>query len=371
MKTRFSSIVWIIAALLIVCSPQLGFSNVRTKDITRVFAAPLALSSVGFFHFVPDYDSGWISIDQGEVKTFEHNLGGEPDNYVVDLQFKDTDGGYGVNQVHYGGEEYIYFFPEGGLVRKGTYWRNLTDEYVLVKRKADDYRADQVRVRIWVTPAPSFDSDWTPIAADDAHNNLDHNVSGDTDDYIVDMQFKEDQSLFSYGVNQIGYGLIMSYRSTINPELEARGALWRNLTDTSILVRRGTEDKFADELRVRIWENKNPDYDSGWINLDKQSTETLSHHLGGNADEYVVDLQFKDEEAKGINQQYYGGNFYRSPPDGTPESSKGAYWLNLTNLQISIWRELKDTSASKARLRIWVTRQYDNHIYLPVTVRND
>ncbi len=48
-----------------------------------------------------------------------------------------------------------------------------------------------MRIRIWVVTTSSFDSGWTPIAADGALKNIPHNVGENTDDYIVDLQFKD------------------------------------------------------------------------------------------------------------------------------------------------------------------------------------
>jgi len=89
----------------------------------------------------PAYDSDWQDIAKGEFKTFIHNIGGDPDDYVVDLTFRIMD------IVH------IYGFgrdvtPSGNVV--GCYWDYLRDSSVVVCRGADDYYAEQVRIRIWV-----------------------------------------------------------------------------------------------------------------------------------------------------------------------------------------------------------------------------
>jgi len=49
----------------------------------------------------PDYSSGWVTINQGETKTFTHNLGGSYYDYVVDLMFYDNTGGV-TGPHHYG-----------------------------------------------------------------------------------------------------------------------------------------------------------------------------------------------------------------------------------------------------------------------------
>jgi hypothetical protein len=328
------------------------------------------MNSVDLFSKQPDYDSGWVSIAQDSVKALTHNLGGDTDEYVVDLQFRDTGAfGFGVNQLHYGSQEYIDFSNFSGAipVENGAYWYALTDNEIKVKRNADDKYADKVRVRIWIAPSGDFDSGWRSYPADGLLKNIDHNLGGDADKYIVDMQFK-DTSLLGIGIHQYGYGIILSYLHSLAVQPESRGALWRNLTNAIILVARGTEDKAVDNLRVRIWKDSDPDYDSGWIKLDAQSTKTLNHKLGGNTDDYVVDFQFRDEGDEGVNQQYYGGNYYNVPPTGAESYQEGGNWSLLTNTHISLWRELDDGSAPQARVRIWVSK-YGNHINLPLVIR--
>jgi hypothetical protein len=89
----------------------------------------------------PNYDSGWVQAQSIENK-LQHNIGGDPNNYVVDLQFK-SPGGIGVNQAAYGGDN----STSGSY---GAYWRNLTDTGIEVVRQVDNTSAEYIRVRIWV-----------------------------------------------------------------------------------------------------------------------------------------------------------------------------------------------------------------------------
>jgi hypothetical protein len=95
----------------------------------------------------PAYDSGWQSIKQGETITLTHNIGGNPDSYVVDLQFMSLGGN--VHHEGYGGK------VEGGQVYPitlwmGAWWQRLTEESIQVQRYKDDDVCPGVRVRIWV-----------------------------------------------------------------------------------------------------------------------------------------------------------------------------------------------------------------------------
>jgi hypothetical protein len=91
----------------------------------------------------PAYDSGWDAVIAGgsEVKT--HGLGGNIDNYVVDLTCQG--GTPGVNNWGVGGdanwEEYY-----------GGWWSNLTDTQITIHRWSDDTDCGQMRVRIWMYP---------------------------------------------------------------------------------------------------------------------------------------------------------------------------------------------------------------------------
>jgi hypothetical protein len=92
----------------------------------------------------PHYDSGWTPISQAETVTFDHNLDGNVDDYVVDMTCESTTGmiNYGINQINYGGNT-------AGTSQFGAYWRNLTASAIRVYRASDDTTCNQVRIRIW------------------------------------------------------------------------------------------------------------------------------------------------------------------------------------------------------------------------------
>jgi len=96
----------------------------------------------------PAYDSGWQSIAQGEVRSFTHGLGGDPDDYVVDLQFQNQFGYR--HQMAYGGNYYASSVTPGHTVTIGGYWYGLDDQEISVTRFLDDTDIAEVRVRIWV-----------------------------------------------------------------------------------------------------------------------------------------------------------------------------------------------------------------------------
>jgi len=90
-----------------------------------------------------------------------------------------------------------------------------------------------------------------------------------------------------------------------------------------------------------------PAYDSGWLFLEQCKGHTFEHGLGGNPDNYVVDLQYKGG-LLGINRYCYGT---------CSKDALGVYWCMLTNTNMSVWRECNDFSATQGvRIRIWVYR---------------
>jgi len=89
----------------------------------------------------PDYDSGWRPISQNQTLTLTHNIGGDVDNYFVDLWFK---GAVGRHNYAYGGE------IDPAWDYRGAYWRELTGTQIEVYRNPDDGSVTEVRVRIWV-----------------------------------------------------------------------------------------------------------------------------------------------------------------------------------------------------------------------------
>jgi len=97
---------------------------------------------------LPGYDSGWKVIGQGKNLELIHNLGGNSDNYVVDLQFMDSGGK--PHQMFYGGEISLRVpVALETFMYQGAYWKNLSNSHLIVYRRQDDSFVEKVRVRIW------------------------------------------------------------------------------------------------------------------------------------------------------------------------------------------------------------------------------
>jgi len=111
-----------------------GNIDVSSNNIKRYYGFPR-----------PNYDSGWVPIDQGEDVTLTHGLGGDVDNYVVDMQFKNTASMsfLGINCLGYG-----YYNSATGTV--GGFYYGLGTNTIEVQRALDDSVISDIRIRIWV-----------------------------------------------------------------------------------------------------------------------------------------------------------------------------------------------------------------------------
>ena len=305
----------------------------------------------------PAYDSGWVSLSPGAAATtLHHNLGGNPDDYVVDMQYRNS--GSGVNQRYYGGVDFgsRAFHGSHNNDRVGAYWRSLNNNNITIYRRPDDIYAQQVRIRIWRRPRPTYDSGWVNINPNSA-KTLAHRIRGNPDHYVVDMQYRNSGS----GVNQRYYGgMDIGHFHAPGLSEDARmGAYWRTLRSNTIAVYRRPDDIYAQQVRIRIWhywQPTAPDYDSRWFSLNVRGVPlALTHHTGGNPNDYLVDMTYKVTNANGVNQRYYGGIDFGSHPTSTHAANDrvGTYWRSLTNTHITIFRRANDTYSSKVRLRIW------------------
>ncbi|RMF29522.1 MAG: hypothetical protein D6759_13690 [Chloroflexi bacterium] len=300
----------------------------------------------------PRYDSGWQDIEQDELLPVYHNLGGDPDAYVVDVVGEDPD--WGINHISYGGDTVS---GRSGFLHFGIAWQNLTDTRLNVYRFPHDSTAQQVRARLWIAPFPDYDSGWKDIGQDGALT-LQHNLGGSTDDYVVILDFKDDGLK---GINQFWYGGDRVYASD---GLNMRGAYWYGLDSTYIHVHRGADDFSADQVRVRIWRNSRADYESDWRYMGATPYVDFDHHLGQSPGSMVVDLQYRNNS--GIHLHGYGRDLYK--PDGSTLWQIGAYWSRLTSSSIRVARAPDDTSILDARVRIWLVEP--RRVFLPLVVRD-
>lgn len=124
-------------------------ARIRSAYITGTLTAgALVVNGPAMGSFLrPEWDSRWTALAQSATKTFTHGLGGDPSDYFVDFQCRDT-GAMGINTYGFGGLSVTV--PPRPAFARGAYYRNLTDSSVRVFRLKDDDYCDEVRVRIWI-----------------------------------------------------------------------------------------------------------------------------------------------------------------------------------------------------------------------------
>jgi hypothetical protein len=90
-----------------------------------------------------------------------------------------------------------------------------------------------------------------------------------------------------------------------------------------------------------------PAYDSGWVTLSPGAYANRTHNVGGNVDNYMVDLTCKTSGTSGINNWGVGGDV------GDAGEYYGAWWSRLTTTSIRIEPWDHDTDCPQVRVRIW------------------
>ncbi len=303
----------------------------------------------------PNYDSGWRSASGGSF--LPHDLGGPWNDFVVDLQFRDFDDDLGLNQVGYGGD-ILDDGTKAVWASYGAYWSHMSSRGIWVKRNLDDDAADEVRVRIWESRRPKWDSGWIETPQGFAHQ-FQHNIGGDPDTFVVDLQFQCTDGCW-FGTTQNGYGLNLIYNSE-SGVVEQHGAGWFGLTSEGVWVVRAEDDQVADRVRVRLWIAPEPDFDLGWYDPLGQigSFPFDISTMPGYASDWVVDLQGNDSGASdwGTNQIFYGTDNYTT--DGVWYDQVGLAWTGLDNSSITVDRAGNHTTNARFRLRIWHNIAFD------------
>lgn len=128
-----------------------GFCSAVTGGLAHTAAGDYVLKAMP----TPDYDSGWVSVERGRSATLTHNLGGNLNNYVIQMECFDL-GSYDGNQLYhrqsYGGRADIrsFFGAVVGNYRRGAYWHGLSNTEIKVHRERNDWNSPRVRIRIWV-----------------------------------------------------------------------------------------------------------------------------------------------------------------------------------------------------------------------------
>ena len=338
----------IVVALLLLA----GTYTVIAKSAPPPAGPALASTSDGARTF---WTSGWKDISPGDIEPFTHSLGGNLEDYAVELWFKDTDGNLGINRFGYGG-------LVAGTQGLGAHWQHLTTDTVQVFRGPQDVVADQVRINVWIhhTSTQAYSSTWVTI--DPGKTEIfTHGLAVTATDLTVNLWF----SSTDLGIHHFAYGGL-----SVNPLSRTLGAFWRNLTNNTIQVHRFVSDTVVEQVRVEVVAaDEPPDYDSlvalgGWQPLTPGSPFVFTHNLGWSTDMLIIQGECRDAtgpNSLGIHQKFAGGNHHWT--DGW----QGTHLQNVTTNTVTILRRLDDIDCPLARVRV-IKRS--RSLYLPVIMRD-
>jgi hypothetical protein len=294
-----------------------------------------------------------VTVSEGAMRPFTHNLGGNLDDYAVELWFKDTDGNLGINRYGYGG-------IVSGTLRYGAYWQRLTTNTIQVVRQSDDAAADEIRINVWLHPTSTtaYVGTWRDINPGEMIT-INHNLAITATDLTVSLWF----SNTVLGIHHYAYGGLSS------PLSGTLGAFWHNLTNNTVQVTRFPSDTVVEQVRVEVVKGDvPPDYDSlvtqsGWQNILTGTTFVFTHNLNWDPDMMLVNGECRDAPSPGsfgTHQLFAGGNH-------TGSGWQGTNIQNVTSNTVTILRQADDQNCVGSRIRI---SKRSFKIYLPLVMRD-
>jgi hypothetical protein len=129
---------------------------------------------------------------------------------------------------------------QDGTIRFADIGANGADTGQVMKYDGAGWVAADDASKPGLLPAPAWNSGWQPIGVG-ASVVLTHGLGGHPDDYLVDFMFKDVNDGYERNINSYGMRWF------------THGAFYSNLNSSTITVTRGTDDVYADFIRVRIW----------------------------------------------------------------------------------------------------------------------
>ena len=87
-----------------------------------------------------------------------------------------------------------------------------------------------------------------------------------------------------------------------------------------------------------------PAFNSRWTTIAKDEAITLTHNVGGQTDNYFVDIQCRSERNSIHNLSFISH----------PQSKRGVSFSKLSNADVNIHRRANDEFCHEVRFRIWV-----------------
>jgi hypothetical protein len=359
MKDRraFIRTLALVAAFVVALLLLAGTYTVIASSAPSAGPAPdLSSASIS----AASWSSGWVTIVTDTSQVFTHNLGGDPDDYAVELWFLDTNDGLGINRCGYGGLEAV-----GNWY--GAHWQNLTTNTIQVHRQPQDTVADRVRIRVWTPLTPTtgyYASPWTDINTGTI--TLTHGLGITDTDLTVGLWFSDTD----LGIHNYGYGGLAVDPDPPTHTGRMQGAHWHNLTTNTVQVTRHPDDIYVEQVRVFVVHGAPPDYDSledssigGWKSIGAGETFTFTHSLNWNPNMLLVrgECYSSTVGGPGIHQWFAGGNH------DWFVGWQGTNLQNLTRNTVAVVRWADDQVCPQVRVRIWKRSQ---QVYLPIVLKN-
>jgi len=349
MKDRrtFIRTLALVAALVVALLLLAGTYTVIASSAPDLSSASISAAA---------WSSGWVTIVTDTSQVFTHNLGGDPDDYAVELRFLDTDGGLGINRRYYGGSE------EGGSWY-GAHWQNLTTNTIEIYRQPQDTVADRVRIRVWAPLTSTtgyYASPWTDINTGQTIT-LTHGLGITNTDLTVGLWFSDT----TRGIHNYGYGGL-----AVDGDTDMLGAHWHNLTTNTVQVTRHPDDTDVEQVRVFVVHGAPPHYDSledpsigGWKSIAPGDTFTFTHGLNWDPNMLLArgECYSSTVGGPGIHQWFAGGNH------DWFVGWQGTNLQNLTRNTVAVVRRADDQVCPQVRVRVW---KRSSQIYLPLILNN-
>jgi hypothetical protein len=366
MKIRKASILFPVLMVVVLIGLLLFVQNMAADETHTNPAVSNKQNTSSALEPSAGWSSGWVSIPLGTCETFNHNLGGDPNDYAVELWFLDTaennDLGWGINRYAFGGLE--YGTGTTPAYWRGVHWEKLDANKIVACRGANDIAADRVRIRVWDLPVdPDYDSGWTDIERGiDNTLTFSHNLGITATDLTVSLWFSGTEK----GVHQYAYGGLADNPDLDDPKPEPafHGAFWHDLDENTVKVRRERDDDYVEQVRVVVVHSAPPDYDSlvdrgGWQPVGLFATETFTHGLNWSPRLLTVRAECR-HFGLGIHHKNAGAIF------DSVLGWQGAFIHSLGRNTVEVDRLPNDSSCSEVRVRIWKRGAV---IFLPLVVR--
>lgn len=281
------------------------------------------------------FDSGWdyvgVSPDPYPI-VYNHNIGGNANDYVVNLECLDFSalGTYDCTNHDF---------------NINAHWYGLTNSKINVWVSGSGLPV-YIRLRIYTKPTV-YNSGWyaigihpdpIPISFDLGY------IKYNLDNLVIKLDCSDDTSLGTYDCTNQNFDI---------------DAHWYDMggTDIKVYVRGGSR---PDAVRVRFF-SEVPAYNGDWHTIGVRPDSLpipFQHNLGGNSNEYIIELDCKDDTELG---------FY----DCTNQLfNQGTHWYGMNNTNIDLWIS-GGSMPDDVRVRIW--RQnltIPKKIYLSLVIKN-